>query len=376
MSAPLSIEHENADERFMRIALESARRGQGWVEPNPMVGCVIVRDNVVIGQGFHRQFGGPHAEIEALDSLGSAGDANGATAYVSLEPCCHHGKTPPCANALIRAGIGRVVVAMVDPFAEVDGGGLRQLNDAGIETTVGVLGEQAENLNAPYLKKVRTGKPWVIAKWAMTVDGRIATAGGESQWITGEASRAEVHQLRGRVDAIAVGMGTVEADDPMLTARLIEPPPRVATRVVFCRHRVPAIASKLVQSASEIPTILIAGPKHDGDNLGELESRGVVVIDTDSDDPIEMVSATLSELGKREMTNVMLEGGGELLASFLTAGQIDECHVYIGAKAFGGMNAKGPIAGSGVQKVADAWSLELVSVDQFEHDVRVVYRKS
>ncbi len=204
-----------------------------------MVGCVIVRDGTVVGQGYHRQFGGPHAEIEALNSLAAASDAKGATAYVTLEPCCHHGKTPPCSEALISAGLTHVVVAMADPFAKVDGGGLRQLRDAGIETTVGVLSEKAEFLNAPYLKKVLTGKPWVIAKWAMTMDGRIATVSGQSQWITGQASRAEVHRLRGRTDAIAVGMGTVEADDPMLTAR--PPGPRIATRIVFCRHRLPSI---------------------------------------------------------------------------------------------------------------------------------------
>lgn len=373
MSAPLS--NDNADKQFMAIALESARRGQGWVEPNPMVGCVIVRDGAVIGQGFHRQFGGPHAEIEALQSLPSAADAKDATAYVTLEPCCHHGKTPPCTNALIDAGIARVVVAMTDPFPQVSGGGLSQLNDAGLKTTVGVLRDQAQSLNAPYLKRVRTGLPWVIAKWAMTVDGRIATVGGESQWITGEASRADVHQLRSRVDAITVGMGTVVADDPMLNARSSDPLPRVATRVVFCRHRLPSMQSKLVQSAAEIPTLVFAGSQLDSDRLDELQSQQVTVVRIDSDDPSEMVSSALQELGRREMTNVMLEGGGELLASFLAADQIDECRVYIGPKLFGGQQAKGPIGGAGMERIAEAGDLKLLSVDQFDDDLRVVYRK-
>lgn len=373
MSAPLS--NRNADEEFMRIALESARRGQGWVEPNPLVGCVIVRDGAVIGQGYHRQFGGPHAEIEALRSLASPADAKGAAAYVTLEPCCHHGKTPPCAEALIEAGIARVVVAMSDPFPQVAGGGLAQLADAGIKTTVGVLKKSARALNAPYLKKLRTGLPWVVAKWAMTLDGRIATVSGESQWITGQASRGDVHQLRSRVDAITVGMGTVEADDPLLTARLNEPLPRVATRVVFCRRRVPAIESKLACTAGEIPTMLVAGSQIDSESVQELESRGMVLLRIDSDDPVEMVVATLQELGAREMTNVMLEGGGELLASFFAAEQIDECRVYIGPKVFGGSQAKGPIAGQGIGEIAVAPTLRLISVDQFDHDLRVVYRK-
>ena len=373
MSAPLS--NDNADKQFMAIALESARRGQGWVEPNPMVGCVIVRDGAVIGQGFHRQFGGPHAEIEALQSLPSAADAKDATAYVTLEPCCHHGKTPPCSNALIDAGIARVVVAMADPFPQVSGGGLSQLSDAGLKTTVGVLRDQAQSLNAPYLKRIRTGLPWVIAKWAMTVDGRIATVSGESQWITGEAARGDVHQLRSRVDAITVGMGTVTADDPMLNARSSDPLPRVATRVVFCRHRLPSMQSKLVQSAADIPTLVFAGSQLASDQLEELQSRQVTVVQLDSDDPSEMVSSALQELGKREMTNVMLEGGGELLASFLAADQIDECRVYIGPKLFGGQQAKGPIGGAGMERIAEAGGLKLLSVDQFDDDLRVVYRK-
>ncbi len=375
MPAPSSVHESSADEHFMRLALELAERGRGSVEPNPMVGCVIVRDGTVIGQGYHHQFGGPHAEVDALNSLTDASDAKGATAYVTLEPCCHHGKTPPCSDALISAGLARVVAAMADPFAKVDGGGLRQLSDAGIETTVGVLGEDAEFLNAPYLKKIRSGKPWVIAKWAMTMDGRIATVNGQSKWITGQASRAEVHRLRGRVDAIAVGMGTVEADDPMLTAR--PPGPRVAIRIVFCRHRLPAIDSKLIQTANEFPLMLIVGQQINAANLRSLkslESQGAVIVDAKTDDPTNMIETALDTLGGQGITNLMLEGGGELLASFFAANQIDECHVYIGAKAFGGIRAPGPIGGPGLENINDAWSFRLVSVNQFDDDLRVVYR--
>ncbi len=375
---PSSPETENVDERFMCMALELARRGEGWVEPNPMVGCVLVRDGAPIAEGYHRRFGGPHAEIEALGSLSSPADARGSTAYVSLEPCCHTGKTPPCSRALIDAGIARVVVAMSDPFPTVDGGGLRELRDAGIETIVGVCRNEAEQLNAPYLKRVRTGRPWVIAKWAMTIDGRIATAGGESQWITGESARNQVHVLRGRVDAIAIGMGTVEADDPMLTARVAGNPseiPRIATRVVFCRERFPALDSRLVQSAREVPLILVRGSAENSATK-KLETLGVIVIDSGTDDPPVMVDRALEELGRRGMTNVMVEGGGELLASFFAADQIDQCHVFIGPQVFGGRNAPAPVAGDGITRITDAWRLKPVSVDRFDDDVRIVYRKA
>lgn len=373
MPAPSNDSDSSADEHFMRLAMELAQRGRGSVEPNPMVGCVIVRDGTVVGQGYHREFGGPHAEVDALNSLDATSDAKDATAYVTLEPCCHHGQTPPCSDALISAGLARVVVAMADPFAKVDGGGLRQLRDAGIETTVGVLGGDAKFLNAPYLKKLRTGKPWVIAKWAMTIDGRIATVSGESQWITGQAARADVHRLRGRMDAIAVGMGTVEADDPMLTAR--PPGPRIATRVVFCRHRLPSVDSRLIQTANEFPLLLIVGQQVDATDLRSLESHGAVTINSNTDDPPKMIETALDALGSQAMTNLMLEGGGELLASFSAANQIDECHVHIGAKAFGGIQAPGPIGGPGLERINDAWSFNLVSVDQFDNDLRAVYRK-
>ena len=194
-----------------------AVRGQGAVEPNPMVGCVLVRGGRVVGEGWHKRFGGPHAEVEALRAAGRA--ARGATAYVSLEPCCHFGKTPPCTDALIAAGVSRVVAAMRDPFPKVRGRGRRLLEAAGIKVGMGLCEAEAMRLNAPYLKRQRTGRPWVILKWAQSVDGRIATRTGDSKWISSEDSRAQAHDLRGRVDAVIVGVGTVRADDPLLTCR-------------------------------------------------------------------------------------------------------------------------------------------------------------
>ncbi len=357
----------------MQSALDLARRGRGRVEPNPMVGCVIVRDGGIIGRGHHNQFGGPHAEVTSLESLESHADAKGATAYVTLEPCCHFGKTPPCSDALIGSGIARVVVAMEDPFEQVSGGGIAKLREAGIEVVVGVLGEAARRLNAPFLKRVRTGRPWVIAKWAMTMDGRIATVSGESQWITGETSRTAVHRLRGRVDAIGVGMGTVIADDPMLNARPAGP--RVATRIVFCRHRLPSLQSKLVRSAGEYPLTLFVGPETASEQLAALETAGVEVIRTDADSSTA-IDETLEHLAKNGATNLLLEGGAEIFGSFFSARQIDECHVFVGAKVFGSSAAPGPIGGAGVGQISQAWSFELQKVDRFDDDIRLIYRSS
>lgn len=367
------------DERFMREALSLATQGEGYVEPNPMVGCVLVRGSELIGKGYHQRFGGPHAEVEALRSLESVERAEGATAYVTLEPCCHQGKTPPCSRALIEAGVARVVVAMSDPFPQVDGGGLNELSDAGIETTVGVLRDESESLNRPYLKRVRTGRPWVIAKWAMTMDGRIATSTGKSQWITGPAARIEVHRLRSRVDAVAVGMGTVVADDPSLTTRSSDPtfcPARVASRLIFCRQRVPDVNATLFEALPDAPLLLAIGPSITSAKRSKLLAAGAELFEIESDDVQEMVLETLAILGDRGMTNLMVEGGAELLASFFAAGEVDECHVYVGAKTFGGQSAKGPVGGIGAKEMTDAWPFKLMSLRQLEADICAVYRRS
>lgn len=358
----------------MAAALELAQCGEGFVEPNPMVGCVLVRDGVCVGQGYHQRFGGPHAEVQALDSAPDIESVREATAYVTLEPCCHHGKTPPCTDALVRAGIRRVVVATEDPFPRVAGGGLKQLRDQGIDVTVGILEKQAKQLLAPYLKLTCTAQPWVIAKWAMTIDGRIATRTGSSQWITGDAARKEVHILRGRVDAIAVGMGTVMADDPLLTARPAGP--RTARRIVFTGRRLPSLDSKLITSANEIPVLLVAGPSASRHPLDALRRAGAQVLTCDSDEPTERVTQTLCSLGEDQVTNLMLEGGSGLLGSFFDAGAIDECHVFLGAKAFGGSTATSPIGGQGIATVAEALAMELASIDRFDHDIRLIYRRS
>lgn len=358
------------DETQLRRAIKLARRGEGFVEPNPMVGCVITAGEAVLGEGWHQRYGGPHAEVHALKAAGNR--ARGATAYVSLEPCCHHGKTPPCSQALIDAGVARVVIAMADPFAQVAGGGIQQLKDAGIEVVVGLLEDEARDLNAPYLKRIGTGRPWVIAKWAMTLDGRIATHSGSSQWISGEASRAIVHQLRGRVDAVIVGRGTVEADDPLLTARLPDgDPPRIATRVVFDSQASMSVESKLVTSVDQAPVLVFAGPNAPGDRVTRLESAGCEVLRCDSEEPQAKVCFALDQLGRRNMTNVLVEGGTGLMGSFFDAGEIDEVHTFIAPKLIGGSAAASPIAGNGVAAMESAWMLRRMTVEQIGDDIYV-----
>src|SRR5690606_10988967 len=272
------------DRMWMRRALELAAGGRGYVAPNPMVGCMIVRDGAIVGEGFHGRFGGPHAEVEALRSLADPALARGATAYVTLEPCCHIGKTPPCSDALITAGVARVVVALQDPFPRVSGGGLAQLRAAGIEVEVGVLQNEAEQLSAAYLKRLRSGRPWVIAKWAMTLDGRIATKTGDSQWISGEVSRGKVHRLRGLVDGVVVGAGTVAADDPVLTAR--PPGPRTATRIVVAGSRLPGLDSRLIRTLDEAPLLIVTPSTVSQAAIEPLAAAGAEMLVCNTADPV------------------------------------------------------------------------------------------
>jgi len=353
------------DRRWMTRALELALRGQGAVEPNPLVGCVIARQDRLAGEGWHTAFGRPHAEIEALRAAGAA--AEGATLYVTLEPCCHHGKTPPCTGAVIGAGIRRVVVAHRDPFPAVAGRGIAQLQQAGIEVDIGLLEQEALELNAPYLKLVRSGRPWIIAKWAMTLDGKIATRTGHSRWISNPDSRLRVHQLRGRVDAILVGRQTAERDAPLLTAR--PPGPRVATRIVMDSNARLSPDSQLARTAPDVPLLVAVGPQADAVNCGRLRDAGCDVWIATADDPARRLLLLLDELGHRRMTNVLVEGGGQLLGSLFDVGQIDEVHAFIAAKLVGGHNAPSPLGGGGVEQMSQARALRNPSVEHLGDDL-------
>ncbi len=353
------------DEQFMRRALELAGRGEGHVEPNPMVGCVIVSEGEIVGEGWHRKFGGPHAEIEAIRAAGPR--AQDATLYVTIEPCCHQGKTPPCTQAILDAGVHRVVTALGDPNPDISGGGIEKIREAGIEVYVGLAEDVARDLCAPYLKLVTTGSPWIIAKWAMTLDGKMATRSGNSKWISGEASRSIVHVLRGRVDAVVVGRGTAEADDPLLTARPVGP--RTATRIVVDSAARLSLESQLVRTARDAPVLVACADDAPQSAEQQLTSAGVEVLRCAGATRGERMEALLGELGRRRMTNVLVEGGSELLGSLFDAQLIDEVHMFIAPKILGGPDAPSPIVGTGVEQMADACRLASLKIEQVGDDV-------
>lgn len=372
----------------MRRAFELAARGQGFVEPNPMVGAVLVDDSLsLLGEGFHPQFGGPHAEVEAItDAIRRRRKTKlkDATLFVSLEPCCHFGKTPPCTQAILAAGIRKVVIGRADPSPHANGKGIAELRASGVEVEVGFLEDEAKKLTAPFAKRVVTGLPWVIAKWAMSWDGKIATRSGDSKWISNEASRAVVHALRGRMDAILVGAETARRDDPLLTARPAGP--RVATRVVLDSVASLRTDSQLVRTIGETPLLILAGPDAPTDHVTRLRAAGaeVCVLGGDVDRTVPVATAkdlkqirpvdphaALAELGRRGMTNVLVEGGAAILGAFADLDLIDEVQVFLGPKLIGGQAAAGPIAGAGCDPLAMARRFEEVQVKILDGDVHL-----
>ncbi len=356
-----------SDESTMRRALELAARGQGFVEPNPMVGAVVLNsDGVLIGEGWHERFGGPHAEVNALTAAGTA--AKGGTLFVTLEPCCHTGKTPPCTDAVLKSGVKRVLVAMRDPFPAVDGGGLQILRDNGLTVELGIGEAEALELNAPYLMLVQKQRPWVIAKWAMSLDGRIATQTGDSKWISNECSRAKVHELRGRVDAIVVGRGTLLADDPLLTARLRGA--RIPTRIVVAASGNLPDRCQLLSTIDQAP-VLVATTVEGSTRLDAWRNAGAELLVLEG--PI--LPGLLTELGRRRMTNILVEGGGGLLGSFHDGSFLDEIHVYIAPKVIGGDGALSPLAGRGVAQMNEATGFVNRSVQTLDGDVWIVARR-
>ncbi len=350
------------DEKQMRRALALAERGLGRVEPNPMVGCVLVRQGRVVGEGYHRKFGKAHAEVEALKSAGSR--AVGATAYVTLEPCSHYGKTPPCCRALIDARVSRVVVAHLDPFPEVAGKGCRELRRAGIDVNQGLLAADAAELNAPFLTRILQRRPYVIAKWAQSIDGKIATRLGDSRWISCDQSRRIVHQLRARVDAVVVGVGTVLADDPMLDARDVRIK-RHAARVIFDSHlRVP-LRAKLVSTATQLPTLIMTTSSAldaESRKARRLEKAGLILLPCRAAAERVSLKAALAQLARRGMTNILVEGGGALIGSFRDRKLLDEAYVFTAPILIGGQHAITGCEGGGCSTVKT--SLRAVSVNR------------
>ena len=360
------------DSYWMSRALEYAGRGQGLVEPNPMVGCVLVEDDEMLSSGYHRFFGGPHAEVEALESC-DPNRVSKSILYVTLEPCSHFGKTPPCVDLILRHPPKRVVIAMLDPFPAVAGRGIQKLRDHSIEVDVGVMEQQARELNAPYLKLLQTGVPWVVAKWAMTLDGAIATHGQDSKWISNEQSREVVHELRSRMDAILIGIGSAVADDPLLTTRLQSgsSPARIATRVIMDRTCRLSPESKLVQSIEAGPVMIAASSQADPARVLKLRDAGCEVLLVPEKEQPCSLKYTLVELGKRRFTNVLIEGGGTLLGHAFDEELIDQVHCFIAPKIVGGMEAVRPIAGFGKSLMSEARQLHRMTVECLGDNVHI-----
>jgi diaminohydroxyphosphoribosylaminopyrimidine deaminase/5-amino-6-(5-phosphoribosylamino)uracil reductase len=354
------------DVAWMRRALAEAEQGRGWVEPNPLVGAAVVRQGRLVGIGHHERFGEAHAEVIALARAGR--EAAGATLYVTLEPCCHFGKTPPCTDAILAAGIARVVVALRDPFGLVSGRGLGILQEAALQVEVGCAADLARAQNAPYLKRLCTHRPFVTAKWAMTLDGKSATASGQSRWISSEQSRRLVHQLRGKMDAIVIGLGTVRSDNPLLTAR--PPGPRCPLRVVLDSAARLPVSSQLVKTARESPVLVAVTDRADHARREQLRQLGCEVAAFPARDRVP-IGQLLEELGRRNMTNVLVEGGGQVLGAFLDEGEVDAVEVFIAPLLEGGDHAHTPARGRGSALMSDAWRLNGVEVSQVDKDLYV-----
>jgi diaminohydroxyphosphoribosylaminopyrimidine deaminase/5-amino-6-(5-phosphoribosylamino)uracil reductase len=330
---------------YMRRALELAGQAAGLTSPNPMVGAVVVRQGHVVGEGCHRAAGAPHAEIVALRAAGER--ARGATLYVTLEPCVHQGRTPPCVPAVVEAGVARVVVAMPDPNPLVDGRGLDRLRRASIGVEVGLLADEARALNRAFVTWVREGRPHVTLKTAMTLDGKIADTHGSARWISGEAARAEVHRLRSQVDAIVVGVGTALADDPALTVRLERPWPREPYRVVVDGAARLPVAARLVGSGTVSRAVVAVGPSAPAERIAALRRAGVTVVECPGRDGRVDLAFVLGWLARRDVIAVLLEGGATLNAGFVEAGLVDRVVVFVAPILVGGQGAPTPVAGAG-----------------------------
>jgi diaminohydroxyphosphoribosylaminopyrimidine deaminase/5-amino-6-(5-phosphoribosylamino)uracil reductase len=359
-----------SSETYMRMALEMAKLGEGWTSPNPMVGAVVVKDGEAVGSGYHAKAGQAHAEVNALAAAGVR--ARGATLYVTLEPCNHTGKTPPCTQAVLAAGVSRVVVAMEDPNPKVKGGGIEFLRSRGVEVETGVLEKEARELNAFWRKHVTTGRPFVLAKCAATLDGHIATRTGHSQWITNTLSRERAHLFRHTVDAVLVGIGTVHADDPALNVRLPNRPGRDPLRVVLdpmlSIHR----DARLLHIESEAAALLVCAPGVPAEKRAELESLGawVAVVPHGPDGRVDF-PALLDYLGRMDITSLMIEGGGRVLGAALTARAVDKVALFYAPKLLGGSDGVPMFAGPGAERMDQTPRLRDVAVSRHGDDLLV-----
>ena len=362
----MNEQQRELDESYMREALRIAEYARGRTSPNPLVGAVIVRDGAIVASGWHRAAGEPHAEIHALRMAGEL--ARGATLYVTLEPCAHHGRTGPCAEAVIAAGLARVVIALSDPNPLVAGRGIHLLTAAGIEVTTGICEDEARRQNEIFLKWVTTKRPFVTLKTAMTLDGKIASHTGASQWITGAAARARVHAYRNEYDAILVGIGTVLADDPSLTTRLEHGTGKNPLRIVLDSEARTPLDAKLVADGAA-PTIIVVSERADHRRVNLLRACGAEVV-TLGAQRVD-IAALLDYLGAREITSLFVEGGAAVNWSLLAGGSVDKVHAFIASMLMGGETAKTPIGGTGFDSPQTALRLRDVTVEQLGADILV-----
>jgi diaminohydroxyphosphoribosylaminopyrimidine deaminase / 5-amino-6-(5-phosphoribosylamino)uracil reductase len=357
------------DRRHLARALELAERGRGQVSPNPLVGAVLARDDEVLGEGWHAELGGAHAEVAAIgDADGTPVD--GATLYVSLEPCAHHGRTPPCTDAIVEAGIGRVVVGSDDPSEKASGRGLGILRDEGVEVVQakGDLLDRARLLNQAFRKHARVGRPWVLLKSAMSLDGKVATETGDSKWISGSLSRKLAHRWRSESDAVAVGIGTALADDPLLTAR-IEGSWRQPRRIVFDSTAQLPLDSRLVQDAPTIPLTVVVSRAARRPAVSQLQTSGAEVIVATGGNEQARVANALEQLGAAGITSILLEGGPRLAGAFFDAGEVDELRLFVAPIVVGGHKARDPLEGSGAERISEAARALNLECDRIDDDV-------
>ncbi|MGR3318356.1 MAG: bifunctional diaminohydroxyphosphoribosylaminopyrimidine deaminase/5-amino-6-(5-phosphoribosylamino)uracil reductase RibD [Candidatus Anammoxibacter sp.] len=352
------------NEEIMHIALDLAEKGRGLVEPNPLVGAVIVKDNKIVGKGYHESFGGYHAEVNAIKDAG--GNCKDATLYVTLEPCSHFGKTPPCVESIKKAGIKTVFFAIEDPNHVTNQRGTGILKEAGLNVNEGLLENKASKLNAPFFKLINEKTPYVIAKWAMSLDGKIATYTGDSRWISNEESRLHVHRIRGRMDAIMIGIGTAITDDPLLTCRVDAE--RIPARIVIDNNATLPLDSQLVRTIKDADVIIATTQKAPDNRIKKLENAGCEIIKVNDNNGLVDLKQVFEELGRRQFTNILVEGGSRIFGSLFDNYLVDKTVTFVAPKIVGGKDAKSPVSGKGITNISQAIQYDDIKISQFTND--------
>ena len=355
----------DVDEKYMALALELAEKGWGKVAPNPMVGAVLVKDGEIVGKGYHQVFGGAHAEVYAIHEGGT--NCKGATLYVSMEPCAHYGKTAPCVDAIIKAGIIKVVAAVVDPNPITSGKGIQQLKEAGIEVVAGVMEMQAKRLNVPFFKLMQKELPYITVKWAMSIDGKIATHTGESRWITSDESRKYAHKIRGQMDGILVGINTVVRDDPLLTCRIEGG--RNPKRIVIDSNALLPINSRLLNTINEGEIIVTVSKNAQQNRVEKLEQLGCKIVQIKDMNGRVDLKELFQRLGEMKLTNILVEGGSRVITSVIEGRLADRVMVFIAPIIIGGAGAKSPVLGTGINKISEAAEIDEIEIKRFSNDI-------